>query len=761
VPAPRSWASAPPGASPNAATPSAATPSASTPSALIATKVRVPHVRRQIVPRDGLVERLVAGESGRLTLVSAPAGWGKSTLVLEWLRRAGDRRVAWLSLEPDDADPTRFWAYVVHALARALPAEMAATVRLVDGRRLDVDGVLVPSLVNAVDGAAAGRTELVLDDYHCVSSDALDRQVARLVDHLPAGLHLVVLTRVRPALPLARLRARGELCELTARDLRFSPAETRSLLTDTLGLHLAPADVAALHRRTEGWAAALHLAALHLAALSLRSRGDRGRAIATFGAHEHLVDYLVGEVLSGLDDDLRGFVTETSVLDRLSAPLCEAVTRRPDAGRLLERAEQANLFLLPVDDRGEWYRYHQLFAGVLRLQLGRDDPERLPLLHARASDWFAAAGQASEAVRHALASGDLDAAERLVGVYWNHEYNIGHLATVSGWLGALGDERVRRDPWLSAARVMIWADEGQLDELDAWLEADAGGTVDGYPFAVLRALHRFKSGDLARAAQELDGAARLRSQSEPFWPTVEHCLRGAVAYWSGDPATARTAAAAAATLARAYDNVAGLTYALGYLGLVALDDGDTAAAGRRLAQAACQLEPGSDLASHFVLALPLLAAGQLALLRDDATQALAPLQRAVSSARRGAGRLERIATLAALGRALERADRHREGAVVLREATALLRLCADPRRAATLLGDQPGAPRPSAGGALLTPRESALLMLLPSALSLREIAQELYVSRNTVKTHSRTLYRKLSASTREEAVEAARAGGLL
>jgi LuxR family transcriptional regulator, maltose regulon positive regulatory protein len=334
---------------------------------------------------------------------------------------------------------------------------------------------------------------------------------------------------------------------------------------------------------------------------------------------------------------------------------------------------------------------------------------------------------------------------------------------VSGWLDALGDERVRRDAWLSAARVLVWADEGRLDELDAWLDLDSGRLVDGYPYAIMRALHRFKSGDLGRAEADLARARSLRAPTHPFWPTVEHYVRGVTAYWAGDRARAKTDLASAAALAHSYGNVAGHTYSLGYLTLLALEDGDVDLAERRLVELTAQRDSGSDLAEHYVLALPCLAAGLLEDRRGQPEEAVGELERAVALARRGAGRLERIATLAALGRALERrADRPR-ALPLLTEASALLNGCPDPGRAAVLLADQPNVRRPpvATGGDPLTPREVAVLRLLPTQLSLREIAESLYVSHNTVKTHSRAVYRKLHASSREEAVQIARGDGLL
>ena len=728
------------------------------PRPLLATKVHPPQSRRRLVDREALVDRLVLGMPGRLTVVSAPAGWGKTSLVLQWRHRtAGSRRFGWVSLDEDDGDPVRFWAYVVEALAAMFPAVTDEARRLTDGRRTDVRRALVPALVNAVQGAEPPGV-LVLDDFHALQSPVVEDQVAFLLDHLPASLHLAIVTRSQPTmLPLARLRADGQLTELRAADLRFSPAETGELLTDVLGLRLAAADVATLQRRTEGWAAALHLAAL-----SLRTRRNPGAAIDGFsGEHDHLVQYLGSEVLGGLDPDLRAWLTQTCVLDRFSAPLCDAVTGRSDSMQLLRRAERANLFVLSLDDRREWFRYHHLFAEVLRRDLEREDVSVVRALHRRASSWYAAHDSPTDAVRHALQAGDVDTAHRLVGRHWNHEYNLGRCTTVNSWLDALGEQRVRRDPWLSAARVLIWADEGRLEELDAWLEVDP--TVDGYPYAVLRALHRFKSGDLGRARTELDRAQLLRSESEPVWPTVEHCVRGTTAYWSGDRAAARTSLAAAATLARSYDNVAGLTYATGYLAMAALDEDDDATARRRVEQVVEHTHPAGDLAAHFVVALPLLAHGQLLAREGRLEASRGVLERAVASARGGAGRLERVATAVALARVLDRLGQREAAGRLLAEAAALLRLSPDPGLAVALVADEPSAPRARVPDRdeTLTAREAAVLRLLPSQLTLREIAEELYVSHNTVKTHSRTLYRKLDVSTRDEAVATARSSGLL
>ena len=289
---------------------------------------------------------------------------------------------------------------------------------------------------------------------------------------------------------------------------------------------------------------------------------------------------------------------------------------------MLARVERGNLFVVRLDEGQRWFRYHRLFADVLRLRLASSPPGEVNGVHRRAAAWYDEEGSATDAVRHALLANDHEAAQAIVARHWNSWYNVGRLATVSGWLDALGDERVRQDAWLSAARVLVWADEGRLDELDAWLEVDRERTVDGYPYAIMRALHRFKSGDLTRANEDLARAEALRTETHPFWPTVELCVRGVTSYWGGEIATARSALAGAMTLARSYDNVAGHTYALGYLAVIAIEEGETAIAERRLAELETQLDTPSNLDEHFVLALPYLAAGQVALSQGEVDKAI-------------------------------------------------------------------------------------------------------------------------------------------
>ena len=376
-------------------------------STLVTTKLFVPRPRTTLVPRPRLTTLLDSGADKALTLVAAPAGFGKTTALTAWLAGTG-RAVAWVSLDDEDAQASLFWQYVIAALDAAAPGIGAGALPMLESGQ-PASRSLLTTVLNDV-AAQPQQMELVLDDYHLADGVAVAEGMTFLLDHRPENLHVVISTRADPNLPLARLRARGELVEVRARDLRFTTEETQTYLADVGGLHVAPLDVSALESRTEGWAAALQLAAL-----SMQGRVDVGDFIAGFaGTDRHVVDYLVDEVLSRQSEEIRDFLTRTSVLEVLGGDLCDAVLQQTGSGVTLESLERANLFLVPLDDQRRWYRYHHLFADVLRAHLRAEHPELEAELHARASRWYADAGDAVPAVRHALAAGDLDRAADLV-----------------------------------------------------------------------------------------------------------------------------------------------------------------------------------------------------------------------------------------------------------------------------------------------------------------------------------------------------------
>ena len=377
---------------------------------LLATKLHVPRPQPGFVPRPRLVEALGEGLARGLIVVCAPAGFGKTALLADWAR-SGRRPVAWLSLDTADNDPARFWRHAVAALDRARPGIGERAGPLLGPPAPPSFEGLVTALINDL-AARPGDDEvlLVLDDYHLIDAQPVHASLAFLLEHLPPGLHLVLASRADPPLPLARLRAGGQLAELRAADLRFTAEEAAALLRESAGADLPAAAVAALAARTEGWAAGLQLAAL-----SLRGQADPAGFVAAFsGSHRYVLDYLTEEVLDRQHEQVRTFLLETSVLERLSGGLCDAVTGRADSQAMLERVERAGLFLVPLDEVRGWWRYHHLFADLLRARLQQQQPGRVVALHRAAAAWCEEHGLADDAVRHALAAGDPAWAARLV-----------------------------------------------------------------------------------------------------------------------------------------------------------------------------------------------------------------------------------------------------------------------------------------------------------------------------------------------------------
>jgi len=449
---------------------------------LLETKLYVPKPRRGLVARPRLSERLGRGAESKLTLISAPAGFGKTTLLAEWLAAvpAREQSVAWLSLDPSDNQPASFWPYLIAALQTVAPGVGARALALLQESQPPPIETVLATLLNELSGVP-NEIVLVLDDYHEVDTHEIQGGMAFLLEHLPSHVHLVITTRADPALPLARLRAGGELVEIRAADLRFTPDEAAAYLNEVMGLDLAARDVAALERRTEGW-----IAALQLAALSMQGRDDVAGFIAGFaGDDRYIVDYLVEEVLRRQPDRVRTFLLQTSILGRLSGPLCDAVTVQDGGKAMLEALDRGNLFLVPLDDRRRWYRYHQLFADVLRAHLLDEQPDRVPDLHRRASEWYEQNGERSEAIRHAMAGGDVARAADLVELAIPATSQQRQEATLRQWLEALPDELLRVRPVLSNAyagsllvRGEVEGVEGRLRDAERWLRA-TDEAVDG------------------------------------------------------------------------------------------------------------------------------------------------------------------------------------------------------------------------------------------------------------------------------------------
>jgi LuxR family maltose regulon positive regulatory protein len=432
---------------------------------LLATKLHVPQSRPGFLPRPRLLERLAEATVRELVLACTPAGFGKTTLLGDWARR-DPRPIAWLSLDEADNDPTRFWRYVAAALDGQGIGVGERLTPLLGGPRPAPPEAVVTALANTL-AAHSDQVVLVLDDYHLIQAPPIHDSLTLLLERLPPQLRLVLASRADPPLPLARLRARGQLAELRAADLRFTTEETAALLGEVTGLELPAASLAALAARTEGW-----VAGLQLAGLSLQHHPDPAGFVTTFsGSHRYVLDYLTEEVLAQQPEQLVSFLLATSVLERLCGPLCDAVTGQADSQRLLEAVERANLFLVPLDEERRWWRYHHLFADLLRARLQQTDPERVPGLHRNAAGWLERHGLLDDAIRHALAAGDNGWAAGMVEQHAQAHYERGEGATVDRWLTALPTDQVGARPRLLVAQA-IWAlIGGRVDQVGPLLQA--------------------------------------------------------------------------------------------------------------------------------------------------------------------------------------------------------------------------------------------------------------------------------------------------
>jgi LuxR family transcriptional regulator, maltose regulon positive regulatory protein len=520
---------------------------------LLQTKLHSPSPRDGFVARPRLADRLSAGVRTKLTLVSAPPGFGKSTLIGGWLA-AHDLQTGagWLSLDPEDNDPAKFWTYVVAALQQAAPGVGVTALAALEPPHAQ-SGTAVRALLNDL-AALPKDVVLVLDDYHVIDRPEIHEALAAVLDRLPPRVHVVIASRADPPLPLSRLRARGELVEIRAADLRFTPDEAAAYLEGPMGLRLSGADVATLEARTEGW-----IAALQLAALSMQGRDDAASFIASFaGDDRYVVDYLAEEVLQRQPADVREFLLRTSILARMTGPLCDAVTGGNGGSARLAALDRANLFVVPLDDQRRWYRYHHLFGDVLRARLLDERPDEVAELHRRASDWHEANDDRPEAIRHAFAARDWDRAARLVELATPDMQRTRREMTLRRWMAALPADLFESRPVLSVGYVgALMADgtmegiEPHLARAERWLETDAGaragradstgGTIVVDPaqarrlpgaVAMYRAAQALSLGDLAGTTAHARRAIELAAEDDDLGRGAGAALLG-LAHWTG------------------------------------------------------------------------------------------------------------------------------------------------------------------------------------------------------------------------------------
>jgi LuxR family maltose regulon positive regulatory protein len=730
---------------------------------VLESKLTAPGVRPGHVARQRLVSRLSGFVPQKLTVLAAPAGFGKTTLLAEWFENEPRGSVAWVTLDEHDDDPLRFWSHVVEALRRIAPDVNAALRKGALGETLDSDE-LVPRLLNVL-ARVQRPISLVLDDYHVIASERIHESLSQLVHHIPPHVCVVVATRRDPPLPLGRLRAAGDLGELRASDLRFDLAEARALLTESLGLELGDEDVEYLHVKAEGWPAALYLAGL-----SLRDQSDPHELVVRFaGSNRHIADYVSAEVLAAADAGTRDFLLRTSVLGRLSGPLGDYVLHSEGSADRLRELERSNLFVVALDDDRVWYRYHPLLRELLRFELHEQSPEAVTVLHARASAWLEEHGELEEAVGHGIASGDASLAAALICRHWREVLGRrGRVAAVREWLVALPAPAVAAEPSLSLLRAFAEIALGSpADAVEPWLTAaeehlpGEGDPRLALPFGsdsprveaeVLRAL--MGSADVG-AGLEAARAAVVRAASAA--PPLRALAGTVFGYWlllAGREHEALPVAKEAlhAPSSPSVPLLWAFQHAVASLAAAGLGDEAVAAA---FARRGVEIVEQSRHAETPRAALVWIAHGAVCARRGSRQAAETALGRAVALTAGAALALDRALALILLASALRTHDDAR-AEQAFEEARELVDAAADPGVLAGLLASSDPRPARRRGHEAVSDAELRVLRLLPTRLTQREIGRELYLSFNTVKTHTRSLYRKLSVDSRRDAVARAR-----
>jgi LuxR family maltose regulon positive regulatory protein len=732
----------------------------------VRTKVLVPTPRPRALSRRHLVRLLDQGLATRMTLVCAPTGWGKTSVLAEWAASRRDARFAWVSLDPADNEPLQFWRYVTAAIATVEPRMVESAVRRLNSPVVAIADEILPVLVNAL-AALDQPLVLVLDDFHAIALRTIHEQLAYLVERLPHHAHLAIATHTDRDLRVGRLRAMGDLVELRDEQLRFTDEEAAELLNRVHGLNLAPAEVARVQGRTEGW-----VAGLNLAALSLQRAGDRGRILERLPADERfLVDYLWDEVVLAQPRTVHHFLMRTAILERMTPPLCDAVAERADSAEILRELERANLFVVPLDDRRAWFRYHHLFRDLLLTQLERHAADVIPDLHRRASTWYAEHNFTMEAIDHALAARDVNYAADELDQHWLDLYSAGQATKLLEWIDSLPDEVILDHPGLALTRAGIARAIGRLDEVEPWLQRAEAAAADapspGFASslaggaALARSLYRLAMGDVDGALEWAQRAIELEHARRAGEPTTAKYFLGVVMFFE-EPGRAEPLLSGYLASVPPGTEDARRYFAQALLAEVQVLRGDIDG-GERLAREALELVRSHQLEEHPPTEQVHVALGAALHARGDLEAAEEEFERASALAHRGGDRVENAHALVWLARA--RADQGdlRSARAALDDAESFTVGGSAHRRTVATLEHQLGAsPRPPPEEErALSEAELRVLRLLIGDLSYREIAAQLYVSLNTVRTHSHRIRRKLGVSTRSEAVARARALGLI
>jgi LuxR family maltose regulon positive regulatory protein len=767
---------------------------------ILQTKLYRPTPRPDMISRARLRERLYTGlwtgdAFGRkLTLIAAPAGFGKTTLILDFGLRISDpvqpgsaiRNLAstWLSLDDADNDPVRFLRYVIAALQSALPEVGRATASLLELSTPPALEEVLAGLINEI-ATAAGPIILTLDDYHVIHQEDIQHLLTFLIDHQPPNLHLIIASRSDPALPLARLRARGQLLEVRANDLRFTEAEAADFFTQTMGLTLRREWIAALKQRTEGW-----IAGLQLAALSMQGRADAKAFVDDFTGSQHFVlEYLVEEVLQRQPESLQQFLLKTCILQRMCAPLCDAVTGSAESVDVLADLQRRNLFIVPLDSERCWFRYHHLFAEFLRGYLKRTDAHALPMLHRRAAEWFQTNDYPEEALHHAFAIPDYSYVSRLVIDNWRRVYHQGRLDTAVQWLESLPGDLLRQSPPLGVAYCWTLFIRGDYDRIGSYLDdimrafdemVAAGKLPMEHPeyhiilhqAILLRAVVMRHQGEVAAAIRDIEGLlpaiAELREELGPAYMdmglTACYSQLGYAYAAINDLEQANAYLSRVSPHARSCGNYFSLAHATMEWAKISLAQGRIEQA-ERICRHELLLTEQPSYAGYPAFCLIQLALADVLRVKGSWDEAESLLRQGLDTAR-GSGHEYYLAQGYLIAARLHRAqgkpiqaqeDVHQAEQI----ATAIHNRFLDTAIAQTraILDSKPPAVQPLIEP--LSQRELEVLRLICMGKSNQEIADELFLALNTVKRHANNLYSKLGVNRRAQAIIEARRLGLV
>jgi LuxR family maltose regulon positive regulatory protein len=731
---------------------------------LLEAKLSRPPTRSDWVERVRLLKVLDHAVERPIVLVAAPAGFGKTTLVTQWLAsNRGPPVAAWISLDAQDNDPVSLWTDIALALEQAGCRLRDDVTTFVAAHGGEVIAAVLPHLLQAM---ADMENDLIilLDDFHLLQDPACHNHIELLVQHLPPRAHLMIITRADPGLRLGRLRATGRLAEIRAADLAFTAEETSALLA-VEGVRISTGSVQDLVQRTEGWAAGLYLASLSMAG---RSDPDEFAREVSNG-NRFIGDYLTEEVLAKHSPEVREFIKTMSIVDRFSAPLCDFMTGATGSAALLHELERSNLFLVPLDEQRTWFRFHHLFASVARSELELDSPDRVPGLHAKAARWFRDNGHTDEAVMHSLASGSTSDAALLVQANWLKYVEVGRGGKVRDWLRSLGTSSIATDPAARVTAAWMAALSGDRAALEAHLTAleelkDEGPLPDGtrsVESAMSMIQGIFGYGGPIEMMTGAQRAVELETDDRSPYYSIAHLSRGHAAYVAGDLELATRLLAKAS-----HNEAAPAVIRVMALATRSLTEGErlNQDLSRELAESAMAVVDADGLRGFPQASLAFTALAQAQATANEHPKAVATIEQGLLLRRRTPelGPWATVHHLLVASRLALDAGEHEMAQHLVEEVSARMDAYRDGmesmRERLRVLQDRlPSPVRAVPVREVLTDRELDILKLLQSSLSLTEIAGELYISRNTVKTHAKAVYRKLGASSRTEAVKIARA----